>query len=379
MKRSQKTRRTYELLIPADAPALEAIALVEFPAIEADFVTMTRPNPYVFARMDAKQQIAIGPAMIPNKLIARIDEETGEEYDVFFTPETVRAVAHNFIRHGKQGSINLEHQVPVLGNSVVEAWTVMDPEMDKAKALGYETVPETFMIALSIPDKDLWAKVESGQYRGFSIEGYFVDQLVKNKQLKEMTTTKIKATRTVEVEMTQAILQDKTPIYTDSTDFTVGANVYTDTAMTSPIADGEYVLDDGTEIEVKNGAVADTVAESTEPADTADGVGATDPDDTEMVDKKRKPAIDLPPANQQLGMTPDEMFAAITDLQKRLAAVEQTCSGQAQLAEQAAVSLEMANAKIAELSRTEKKEKPRFVPREIDQTAKALSTILGRK
>ena len=40
--------------------------------------------------MDDEKRMLVGPALIPDKMIPRLDQVTGEEYEVFFSPDTIR-------------------------------------------------------------------------------------------------------------------------------------------------------------------------------------------------------------------------------------------------------------------------------------------------
>ena len=63
---------------------IEAISVVEFPAIEEDFVAL-KSQEYKFAEQDTDKKILIGPVLIPNKPIYRKNGE--EEYYIFFSPD----------------------------------------------------------------------------------------------------------------------------------------------------------------------------------------------------------------------------------------------------------------------------------------------------
>ena len=50
------------------------------------------------------------------------------------------------------------------------------PERDKAALYGFSLPAGTWMFAVKVNNKEVWNKVKEGEVRGFSIEGYFVDQ-----------------------------------------------------------------------------------------------------------------------------------------------------------------------------------------------------------
>jgi hypothetical protein len=79
----------YELVIDetAEVFGIDAISIVESPAIESDFVAL-KSNKVEFKEVDKEKRILMGAALVPNKPIYRRDER-GEFY-VYFTKNTIR-------------------------------------------------------------------------------------------------------------------------------------------------------------------------------------------------------------------------------------------------------------------------------------------------
>jgi len=81
-----------------------------------------------FVYTDEEKKIITGPAMIPNKDIYRFNWLTGEEYNVFFSPETVAKIAQNFLINHNQNNVTLGHQLAVNNVYTIESWIVNDPQ-----------------------------------------------------------------------------------------------------------------------------------------------------------------------------------------------------------------------------------------------------------
>lgn len=79
---------------------VDAISIVEHPAIEEDFITLSKDYKFEFKEVDNEKRILMGAAMIPEKPIYRRDGE--EEYYVFFTKETIQRAAELYLTNGKQ-------------------------------------------------------------------------------------------------------------------------------------------------------------------------------------------------------------------------------------------------------------------------------------
>ena len=173
-------RRQVELLIDEDElTGIEAVSLVRFPAIEENWVYLsaTQDKKMQFATDDEKRML-IGPALIPDKLIMRLDEED-EEYDVFFSKETVRHAMELFMQEARTNESTLEHQSKIDGVTVVESWLIEDKKMDKAALYGFDLPMGTWMLSVKVNNQDIWDKVKAKDVRGFSVEGYFTDRLVE--------------------------------------------------------------------------------------------------------------------------------------------------------------------------------------------------------
>lgn len=152
---------------------IDAISIVEHPAIEEDFITMSRDQKFEFKEIEKK--VLMGAAMIPDKPIYRRDGD--EEYYVFFTKDTIRRASELYLMNGKQSNATLEHQEKIDGLSLVESWIIEDPEKDKSRAYGLDYPVGTWMVSMKVNNEDIWEEyVKSGKVKGFSIEGWFMQR-----------------------------------------------------------------------------------------------------------------------------------------------------------------------------------------------------------
>lgn len=166
-----------------DECGVEAIALVEFPAIEVDYMKFSKMENQTFSVTNEEEQIFTGPLMIPDKLIYRVDGE--EEYYGFFSANTIKTISQKYLIEGKQGEVNLEHKTPVNGIYLVESWLVTDSEKDKAAALGYDVPANTWMGSMKVTDKAMWDELKNGDFNGFSIQGHFIKEESEDDTMKE--------------------------------------------------------------------------------------------------------------------------------------------------------------------------------------------------
>jgi len=174
--------RIVELLLDEESlqAGIQAISVVESPAIEEDFVALKDEQPKIELKtIDKEKRILMGAALIPNKPIYRRNGE--DEYYIYFSQDTVRKASELFFINGNQNKATLEHQMDVQGTSVVESW-IIEGEQDKSRMYGMELPIGTWMVSMKILNDELWeGYVKSGKVKGFSIEGYFVDKVEASK------------------------------------------------------------------------------------------------------------------------------------------------------------------------------------------------------
>ncbi|NBQ51189.1 MAG: hypothetical protein EBU35_11250 [Marivivens sp.] len=150
-----------ELVIDEEAElyGIDAISLVEQPAIESDFIAMNSQL-LQFKTQDEEKRIVMGAALIPDKPIYRRSGE--EEYYVYFSKKTVRRAMELYFKNGNQANATLEHEHKING---------------KSRMYGLEVSVGTWMVSMKVENDAIWEKfVKEGSVKGFSIEGYFANK-----------------------------------------------------------------------------------------------------------------------------------------------------------------------------------------------------------
>ena len=154
-----------------------AISLVEDPAIESNFVWFDKEK-VQFQKIDNEKRLVVGPVLIPNKKILRIDGE-GQPYEVFFKPETIEKLAQGYLKKGYQAKSTLEHEKKISGVTLVESW-IKTSKLDKSNSYGLNLPIGSWVGMLKVDNDDIWKDyVKNGEVKGFSIEGLFSHELVK--------------------------------------------------------------------------------------------------------------------------------------------------------------------------------------------------------
>lgn len=167
----------YELRVEDDTDEVFAISLVESPAIEADFLFFNK-DVIKFAKVDSEQRMLIGPILVPDKKILRVDGE-GKPYHVFFSKDTVKKLAQNYLMKKYNSNSTLEHDKKIKGVHLVESW-VKDGKLDKSNNYGLNVPEGTWMGMFKVSDDTIWNDyVKTGKVKGFSVEALLEHKLVK--------------------------------------------------------------------------------------------------------------------------------------------------------------------------------------------------------
>jgi len=159
---------------------IDAVSLVEKPAIESDWVALKK-HEVQLKTINEEKRLLMGAALIPNKQIYRRNEKTNEEYYIFFSKDTIRKASQLFLKESNQNNATIEHTKKISGMSVVESW-IKEGEQDKSNLYGFDAEPGTWFITMKVENDEIWNKVKSKEIKGFSIEGYFAEKLEASKQ-----------------------------------------------------------------------------------------------------------------------------------------------------------------------------------------------------
>ena len=173
--------RIVELILDEteELAGIEAISIVENPAIEEDFVALKNQE-FKLAEIDTEKRILMGALLIPNKPIYRKNGK--DEYYIYFSKSTVLKASQLFLQKGNQNNSTLEHKDILKGLSLVESWIIEDEVHDKSRKYNMDLPLGTWMGAVKVNNEDVWTEyVKTGKVKGFSIEGYFADKMERPK------------------------------------------------------------------------------------------------------------------------------------------------------------------------------------------------------
>jgi hypothetical protein len=134
-----------------------------------------------FAEQMDEQQIIASPIMIADKMIPRVNDETGEMYEVYFEAEDIKNLSYKLMKDKLIDSINFNHDASDTTTNItlVESWLVEDPSNDKSNLFGYQLNKGDWFGLFKVFDKKEWLRIKTGDFNGVSVQGAFIEKLMK--------------------------------------------------------------------------------------------------------------------------------------------------------------------------------------------------------
>lgn len=241
-----------------DITGLDAISLVESPAVKKDFLVFSEDKKLVFN--DEEKRIITGVAILADTPIYRRDN-SGNEYYVIFDKETIQKLVEKYSKNNLINSVNIEHN----DNDFVDGVTMIESYIvDKSRGIcpkEFEDIPDgSWIVSYKVENDEVWNKIKSEELFGFSVQGIF--KLVEEKISSEFSNKNIKNSKMNKFrEAVKELLMKYSDVMTDKGELEweedaqleVGYKVYQNDM---PAPDGEYRVDDKIFV-VVDGAVAE--------------------------------------------------------------------------------------------------------------------------
>ena len=158
---------------------LFAVSLVEDPAIESNFIALSKQKSSI--KLENEKRLLIGAALVPNKPIYR--NVNGNEFYISFDETTIEKLAQDFLANDYQHNITVDHQEEANDIVMVESW-IKTSENDKSVSYGLNEPIGTWFIGMKVNNDEIWQRIKDGFYKGFSIEAVVgLDELINNNNL----------------------------------------------------------------------------------------------------------------------------------------------------------------------------------------------------
>jgi len=127
-----------------------------------------------FGAINEDKQEIFGPAMLADVPIYRNDEQLGE-YNVVFDKATIYKIAQKFFEKDFNKNFNLMHDPNQKCTGVYAFQSyIVDSTEGRPAPKGYEDAKDgSWFLGVKVNNPKVWAKIKSGEIKGFSVEGVF--------------------------------------------------------------------------------------------------------------------------------------------------------------------------------------------------------------
>lgn len=171
----------YNVIIDNET-GIDRISLVEMPAVESNFLAFSQEKKQVMFSANEEKQMITGVVMRADFPIYRYDMQHGEYY-VQFSKETIRQMAEKLLSDNNQNRVNIEH----IENSDVEGVCMQEmfiKDIEKGiNPTGFEEISNGSLFAtFKVHNPHIWERIKCGDFKGFSLEGMFVFEEVKDEE-----------------------------------------------------------------------------------------------------------------------------------------------------------------------------------------------------
>jgi hypothetical protein len=129
---------------------------------------------YDFKDFNEEKRMVTAPVMVAETAIPRWNPDLGKYY-VKFKSETIEKMMKKYFRENKIHKVNVNHDSKQKKDGVymMESYIVGDRNTSNL----FPDLPDGSWVATYYVDNDeVWDKIKSGEYNGFSLEGYFIEK-----------------------------------------------------------------------------------------------------------------------------------------------------------------------------------------------------------
>ena len=286
---AELNRPVYEALVTDEETGMLRISLVDFPAVESNFLAFAKEGEKarLYFVKDEEKRIVRGVVMRADYPILRRNGDY--EYFIVFRADTIRAMAEKYLAESRQNAVDEMHNHENVDEVKMVQYFIKDTAAGIAPA-GFDEIADGSLFAeFHVLNDEVWAKVKDGTYRGFSLEGAFELAPEEMKAIPKTDTnmSKIKRFKAALARLLAefgSVSTDKGVLAWDGDeDLKEGDAVYIEDTdgnrETAP--DGDYVTSDNKTIVVADGKVAeirDPEAEVAPAEETAQEEAAQEPD-----------------------------------------------------------------------------------------------------
>ena len=246
----------YEAKIDEFNDGIIAISLVEYPAVEKNFVCFkANQKPVRYSIDNEEERLVTGVVMLADSPIYRRDGDY--EYYITYSKETIKKMAAKMLDEGTFKNNDVQHNGEFIkGMQLTELYI-----KDSAKGIVpsfIDDIPDGSLLAsFYVYDDALWDEVKNGNYlNGFSLEGLFTVQKMNNNKKRNTNMNILNKFMKRLVKLAEIVTDKGTLLIQEGDEIAVGTEVFIEQdGEWVAAADGEYVYGEKT-IVIEDGKIS---------------------------------------------------------------------------------------------------------------------------
>lgn len=175
--------KVYFIKIDDSIQGINAISLVQSPAVEKDFLCFSKEEKPVSMKFDKSKHIITGVVCLADTPIYRYNEELGEYY-VVFTKDTIEKMVEKFAKDNLFTSVNLQHDDTMFVDGVYMVESYITNKERGINPIEFNDIPDgSWICSYKVDNEALWnVIINSNKLNGFSLQGMFKLEEHFNKQ-----------------------------------------------------------------------------------------------------------------------------------------------------------------------------------------------------
>lgn len=152
---------------------LDAISLVEYPAVEYNFITFSKQHQVELQFEDSEKHIITGVAILADTPIYRVAPD-GTEYYVVFDKDTIGQLVEKYSKQSLNNSVNIEHTDDSFVNDVYMIESYIKDSSRGIVPKEFSDIPDgSWIVSYKVENDEVWSKIKTKEVRGLSVQGLF--------------------------------------------------------------------------------------------------------------------------------------------------------------------------------------------------------------
>lgn len=153
---------------------IDAISLVQSPAVQKDFLCFNKDSKPVELKFDESKHVISGVVCLADTPIYRYSEKYGEYY-VVFSKETIEKMVEKFAKSDLFKSVNLQHDNNKFVDGVYMFESYIINKERGINPIEFSDIPDgSWICSYKVENDELWGEIINGnKLNGFSLQGMF--------------------------------------------------------------------------------------------------------------------------------------------------------------------------------------------------------------